>query len=231
MPRQRAQGFFVLLTSSNCFWAEMSKGFDGILVNCFGSAAGFDALIVFIRVGMNSWSFRCTWPDAELLSVDEVVELWSSRLSELRYRLWWSICGRSDRLFMTKRGWSSAFSWLLLISWTLSRAVGMLPLFPVAADLKNPFRTLSCHNIITRRWYAVLHEELNFHLFSICARKVRDHYDDLKLCDDHDDDTHLKKSSPACMISKIEPWREEDCCNPDFRKLMKWQLLTVVDRI
>ena len=71
-------------TCINCFCADMSRGLDGILVNCLGSAAGLEALIVFMRVGMNSWSFLLI-PPGLLLSKLEVVEAWSSsRLSVLR---------------------------------------------------------------------------------------------------------------------------------------------------
>ena len=41
-------------TCINCFWAEINNGLEGIRVNCFGSAAGLEALMVFILVGMNS---------------------------------------------------------------------------------------------------------------------------------------------------------------------------------
>ena len=40
----------------NCFWAEMSNGFEGILVNWQGFAAGLEAVMEAVLVGINSWS-------------------------------------------------------------------------------------------------------------------------------------------------------------------------------
>ena len=95
-----------MLTFNSCFWAEISSGLDGILVNWVGSAAGFEAAMVFIRVGINSWSAPRRPPVPGLLSVEEVVEWRSSRLSVLMYR---SCGGRSARLLMTKSGSLSSF--------------------------------------------------------------------------------------------------------------------------
>ena len=96
------------LTFINCFCADIKRGLEFTRVNWLGSAAGLEALIVFIRVGINSWSFLD--PSCEGLdSVDEVVERWSSRSSVLcKYQSW----GRSERLFMTKSG--SFSSWDML---------------------------------------------------------------------------------------------------------------------
>lgn len=50
--------FFASSTSINCFWAEISSGFELILVNCAGLAAGLLARMPVLLVGMNSWSWQ-----------------------------------------------------------------------------------------------------------------------------------------------------------------------------